>query len=72
VKVSLSIVDGGVLGTVRDDGQGFEVAERSNLPGHLGLLALRERSLMAGGRYKIESAPGAGTQVEFWMPLDGA
>jgi len=27
---------------------------------------------MAGGRYKIESAPGAGTQVEFWMPLDGA
>ena len=72
VKVSLSIVDGGVLGTVRDDGQGFEVAERSNLPGHLGLLALRERALMAGGRYKIDSAPGAGTQVEFWMPLDGA
>jgi signal transduction histidine kinase len=72
VKISLSIVDGGVLGTVRDDGEGFEVAERSNLPGHLGLLALRERALMAGGRYKIESAPGAGTRVEFWVPLDGA
>jgi len=72
VKISLSSVDGGVLGTVRDDGEGFEVAERSNLPGHLGLLALRERALMAGGRYKIESAPGAGTQVEFWVPFDGA
>ena len=70
VKISLSVVDGGVLGTVSDDGEGFEVAERSNLPGHLGLLALRERALMAGGRYKIESAPGAGTQVEFWVPLD--
>lgn len=70
LKVSLAVVDGGVLGVVLDNGQGFSVAERSNLPGHLGLLALRERALMAGGRYKIESAPGAGTRVEFWIPLD--
>ena len=70
VKVSLSADDGGVLGVVEDNGQGFVVAERSNLPGHLGLLALRERALMAGGRYKIESRPGAGTRIEFWLPLD--
>jgi signal transduction histidine kinase len=69
VKVSLSQLDGGVLGIVEDDGQGFDVAERSNLPGHLGLLALRERALMAGGRYNVESRPGAGTRVEFWIPL---
>jgi signal transduction histidine kinase len=69
VKVSASVVDGGVLGVVEDDGQGFVVAERTNLPGHLGLLALRERALMAGGRYKIESAPGQGTRIEFWIPL---
>jgi signal transduction histidine kinase len=69
VRVSLTTVDGGVLGLVVDDGQGFDVAERSNLPGHLGLLALRERALMAGGRYKIESKPGAGTRIEFWIPL---
>lgn len=72
VKVSLTQLDGGVLGTVQDDGQGFVVAERSNLPGHLGLLALRERALMAGGRYKIQSKPGAGTQIEFWIPLQPA
>jgi signal transduction histidine kinase len=70
VKVSVSAHDGGVLGVVEDDGQGFVVAERSNLPGHLGLLALRERALMAGGRYKIESRPGAGTRIEFWLPLE--
>lgn len=70
VTVSVSVVDGGVLGVVEDDGQGFVVAERSNLPGHLGLLALRERALMAGGRYKIESEPGKGTRIEFWIPLE--
>ncbi len=70
VKVSLTKVDGGVLGVVEDNGQGFEVAERSNLPGHLGLLALKERTLMAGGRYRIDSHPGAGTRVEFWLPLN--
>jgi len=71
VKISLSVADDGILGVIEDDGQGFVVAERSNLPGHLGLLALRERALMAGGSYKVESEPGAGTRVEFWIPLDG-
>lgn len=69
VTVSLTQSEGGILGVVEDDGQGFVVAERTNLPGHLGLLALRERALMAGGRYKIESTPGAGTRIEFWIPL---
>jgi len=69
VTVSLKRVDNGVRGVVDDDGIGFSVADRSNLPGHLGLLALRERALMAGGWYKIESHPGAGTHVEFWIPI---
>ena len=69
VKLSLRVADEGVHGVIEDNGQGFVVAERSNLPGHLGLLALRERALMAGGWYKIESQPGSGTHIEFWMPL---
>ncbi len=24
---------------------------------------------MAGGWYKIESQPGLGTRIEFWLPL---
>jgi signal transduction histidine kinase len=43
------------------------VSERDHLAGHLGLLALSERSLLAGGWTKIESEPGLGTMVEFWM-----
>ena len=57
-----------VHGLVEDNGRGFVVAERNNLPGHLGLLAFKERALMLGGWYKIESQPGAGTKIEFWMP----
>jgi len=70
VKVSVTEADGGVTGIIEDNGLGFVVADRSNLPGHLGLLALRERALMAGGRYKIESQPGSGARIEFWVPLE--
>lgn len=70
VKVTLTTEDGGILGVIEDNGKGFVVAERTNIPGHLGLLALRERALMAGGRYRIESKPGSGTRVEFWIPLE--
>jgi signal transduction histidine kinase len=69
VQVSLTGSEGAVHGVVIDNGRGFVVAERNNLPGHMGLLALRERALMSGGWYKIESQPGLGTHVEFWMPI---
>jgi signal transduction histidine kinase len=71
VQVQLTSTAGAVHGSVVDNGRGFVVAERNNLPGHMGLLALRERALMAGGWYKIESQPGLGTRIEFWMPMSG-
>jgi signal transduction histidine kinase len=69
VKVTLHVEDGGIHGAVEDDGRGFVVAERDHLPGHLGLLALNERALLAGGWNKITSEPGLGTTVEFWLPF---
>ncbi len=69
VQVRLTSSESGLHGLVADNGKGFVVAERNNLPGHLGLLALKERALMAGGWYKIESQPGLGTTIEFWMPI---
>src|SRR5690242_6391886 len=69
VRLALHERDGGVYGVVTDNGRGFVVAERERLPGHLGLLALNERALLAGGWNKIQSEPGLGTTVEFWMPL---
>jgi signal transduction histidine kinase len=69
VRVALKVEDDGVHGIIQDDGRGFVVAERERLPGHLGLLALKERALLAGGWNKTESEPGLGTKVEFWIPL---
>jgi signal transduction histidine kinase len=69
VQVHLTTSGGAIHGLVVDNGRGFVVAQRNNLPGHMGLLALRERALMSGGWYKIESQPGLGTRIEFWMPI---
>jgi signal transduction histidine kinase len=38
-------------------------------PGHLGLLAMRERAEMAGGTWSIRSETGAGTTVTFRLPM---
>jgi signal transduction histidine kinase len=70
VKVYLKMIDGSAHGVVVDNGRGFVLAEREHLPGHLGLLALNERALLQGGWAKVESEPGRGTRVEFWMPTD--
>jgi signal transduction histidine kinase len=69
VRVVMKSEKSGVYGSITDDGKGFIVSERNHLPGHLGLLALNERALLAGGWCKINSEPGAGTIVEFWVPL---
>ncbi|MFI5282509.1 MAG: sensor histidine kinase [Candidatus Dormibacterales bacterium] len=69
VQVTVRGQDGGVHGEVVDDGRGFVVSERNHLPGHLGLLALNERALLAGGWCTVTSEPGAGARVEFWVPI---
>jgi signal transduction histidine kinase len=68
VFVSANEVDDGIRVEIVDDGAGFVVAEAVNMPGHLGLLAMKERAQLAGGWFHIESEPGAGAKVEFWVP----
>ena len=62
-------VDGGLRVDVTDDGKGFVVAESVRVPGHIGLVAMRERAQLAGGWCRIQSEPGTGTKIEFWVPL---
>lgn len=57
----------GVYGSIHDDGQGFEMT-RKTVPGHLGLASMKERAELAGGAFRVESAPGQGTKIEFWLP----
>jgi len=51
---------------IRDDGIGFDVADmqtRAGQGGSFGILAMRERVDLLGGRMEIESAPDRGTRV---------
>jgi signal transduction histidine kinase len=55
--------------SVRDDGRGFDAAEASSRPGHLGLGQARQLANAAGGTWSCTSAPGSGTTVRFTLPV---
>lgn len=73
VEVALENRDDGVFGRVADDGDGFvpeQVGEA--VPAPLGISSMLELAELMGGWCRIESAPGAGTTVEFWLPTGAA
>jgi len=47
--------------TIEDNGVGFDVAKHN--PGHFGLVGMKERAELAGGKLHVESAKGRGTKV---------
>jgi signal transduction histidine kinase len=69
VRIELGRHDGGTVMRIVDDGVGFaaDVAQEHR-PGHMGLLSMRERAALAGGTFRLESAPGEGCTVEVWVP----
>jgi PAS domain S-box-containing protein len=69
VTVELLDVEDGCLVRIVDDGVGYDPADVEDRPGHLGLALIRERAELAGGWSRIESSPGSGTTVEFWIPF---
>lgn len=74
VEVVLDVTRDNVRLVIRDDGKGFDVdaimAEQN--PTHYGLLGMRERAELIGGKLSVQSAPDAGTSVEVLVPLKGA
>ena len=68
VEVRLDFRDGEWALTVRDNGVGF-VHDAGKL-GDMGLVGMRERAQMLGGRFSIETAPGAGTVIEVFIPVE--
>ena len=57
---------------IRDDGVGFDPAI-TPAAGHYGLLGMRERARLVGGRLEVISAIGSGATLKLRLPLkDGA
>jgi signal transduction histidine kinase len=66
VQIVLTALEGAIRLEVRDDGLGFDpraASERSVAGESLGLVGMRERVALAGGRLEIDSGPGRGTVV---------
>jgi PAS domain S-box-containing protein len=68
VECAVSAVEDGILTRIADDGVGFDSNRNGSVPGHLGLIAMRERAEMAGGWFRITSSAGQGCVVEYWIP----
>jgi signal transduction histidine kinase len=70
VNLSVERIPDGIRLTVQDDGKSFQ-ADRvlhAKRPTRLGLIGMRERLQMVGGRFQIDSAPGLGTTVRAEIP----
>ena len=67
VSIVLTQKAGSVSVVVEDDGVGFEPARARE--GGLGLVGMRERVGLLGGRVTVESRPGAGTTFVAEAPL---
>jgi signal transduction histidine kinase len=65
VKLEVAERDGMVEVVVSDDGKGFDTAEGTD---GFGLIGMRERVHLVGGRHEIESLPGRGTTVRALIP----
>jgi signal transduction histidine kinase len=70
IEVSLDFAADAVCLKVRDDGSGFATGDRRSLLGeHFGLNGMRERAKRVGGKFQVESKPGAGTTITASVPL---
>ncbi|MFY9416212.1 MAG: sensor histidine kinase, partial [bacterium] len=71
-RVTLTYGQEQLLLSVRDDGRGFdlrEVERGGRAGGHFGLISMRERAELLGGRFEVKSAPGQGTRITVAVPI---
>ena len=56
---------------IKDNGKSFDVERvlHSRRTRRLGLLGMRERVEMVGGKFTVESAPGHGTTIRTQIPF---
>lgn len=67
VCLVIGLQEQGLLMTLDDDGSGRspEVLNKARA----GVMGMRERAAMAGGRFDLDAAPLGGLRVRLWLPL---
>ncbi len=71
VEVSLQKLPDGICMKIMDDGKSFQVERTLHAKAgkSLGLLGMRERLEMVGGKFSVESLPGKGTTITAQIPF---
>ena len=71
ISVRVSVEEDQIKVIISDDGQGFEPQSQSGLreEGGQGLIGLADRAATLNGQIEINSAPGAGTEIQLLLPL---
>jgi signal transduction histidine kinase len=67
IRISLEEIEDGVKLQIVDDGKGFDTSA-SPPEGHFGSVMMRERAMVAGGTYSIDSEIGVGTNIAVMFP----
>ncbi len=73
VLLNVEFKDSAITIEIEDDGRGFDVKRLSQQVGEsqaVGLLGMRERIELLGGKFHIESQPRQGTHITVEVPLD--
>jgi signal transduction histidine kinase len=73
IVLSVSFGERELTLSVEDDGVGFALPEGPDSltrAGHFGLVGMRERILLLGGRLDIRSEPGKGTRITARIPIE--
>jgi two-component system, NarL family, sensor histidine kinase UhpB len=71
-SVAIGWLDKSVRIVVSDKGKGFSAARiqrATSSANRFGLIAVRDRLALLGGRMEMESAPGQGSRFTLWVPL---
>lgn len=70
LHVTLRFQSGRIRLVVKDDGRGFQVAgAEGRVPGHYGLIGMRERAIQIHGVLELQSSPAGGTTVQIEVPI---
>ncbi len=58
-----------IIFVAEDDGVGFDASKADQRKDALGLLSMRERAAMAGGKFALRTAPGAGVRIRIEISI---
>ena len=70
VQLELTYMARELVLVVCDNGDGFDI-QKNGTKGGLGLISMRERVVLVGGQFVIDSKPGIGTTIMARVPLSG-